>query len=265
MAPSDITDAVAASYVDHRRKQSTRHGRAPSDGTIRREVGTLRTALNWAARNKVILAKIDIRMPVAEPPSKDRWLSHSEATAIIKAAEPHIALYIRIALATAARRAAILELEWDRVDLPPPGEALGWTRSRDLEFEYETLELPVYLDMGRGRGNKRRARVPLGDNAPLYRALLAAKKKAKSAFVIEYRGRRVLNIRTGLTRACERAGVEVISPHVLKHTAISWMVQAGVSYDDVSALVGTSADILRKVYGHLSPDHLRKIGLAVTV
>ena len=54
-----------------------------------------------------------------------------------------------------------------------------------------------------------------------------------------------------------RAGLDSVTPHTLKHTAISWALKAGVSVWDVSGLTNTSVATLTRVYGHHSADRLR--------
>lgn len=123
----------------------------------------------------------------------------------------------------------------------------------------------MLIDFGQGRENKRRAKIPLGDNAPLYRALAAAKARSNSTFVIEYRGRRVLDIKKGVGNAFERAGIHGCTVHTLKHTAITWMVQAGTSFDKIAKLTGTSSRMIEKRYGHHSPEFLAEVGEVLTV
>ena len=86
------------------------------------------------------------------------------------------------------------------------------------------------------------------NNTNAHKAVEAA---AKTCFAIEYEGSPITGIRVGLERACRRAGVE---HHVFKHPGDTWMIQPGTS-------VGTP----RKHYGHLSPENLKLVGMAVTI
>ena len=49
-----------------------------------------------------------------------------------------------------------------------------------------------------------------------------------------------------------------VTPHVMKHTCITWMLQAGTPTWQVAGFTGTSEKIIQKVYGHHSPDHLNE-------
>jgi len=49
-----------------------------------------------------------------------------------------------------------------------------------------------------------------------------------------------------------------VTPHVLKHTCATLMLQAGISTWDVAGVLGTSEAVIRKTYGHHSVEHLRR-------
>ena len=49
------------------------------------------------------------------------------------------------------------------------------------------------------------------------------------------------------------AGVRA-TPHTLKHTAITWAMQAGVPLADAAGFFGTSIQTLEAVYLHHHPD-----------
>jgi site-specific recombinase XerD len=53
-------------------------------------------------------------------------------------------------------------------------------------------------------------------------------------------------------------GTEVV-PHILRHTAASWAVQAGAPLGHVAAMLGTTEAIIASTYGHLSPRAMRDV------
>jgi integrase len=228
-------------YLERRRQE-----RAVADGTIRREVGTLRAAFNWAARERWIAEIPYVQSaPTSEP--RERWLSHEEVARLIAACRaPHIRLFVLLAYHTAARTGAILELTWD------PDQ---------VDFEHRRID---YRRPGRRSSNKRRATVPL--NPVILAALQEARKVATgagAAHVIEYRGRHVQSIDDGFAAACRRAGIMNCTPHVIRHTAATHMVMAGVPLAEIARMLGDTEAMVEKVYGKHSPDYLSRAAAAL--
>ncbi|MGA9516954.1 MAG: site-specific integrase, partial [Pseudolabrys sp.] len=48
-----------------------------------------------------------------------------------------------------------------------------------------------------------------------------------------------------------------ISPHTLRHTAATWLMQNGVDKWEAAGFLGMSVEMLDRVYGHHHPDHLQ--------
>ncbi len=274
LEPVKLNDAVARSYADWRQFQDV------SDGAIIRELAMLRAALRWGTRNNLGYKLADIgafTMPVSRPPPRDRWLTREECRRLVYEGckdTLHLRLFVRIALAVGARREAILQLTWDRVTWPdgdrmqadqsstPATWPLRWVTDDDLGIEYERLMEPVIFNFGRDIGKKRRVRhVPSGDNAGLYRDLVAAKALAKTEHVIEWDGKPIADIKTALNRAYRRANIpDASGSHLLRHTCCTLLVMSGLSYVQVGKIVGASADMIEKVYGHHSKEFLESAG-----
>jgi len=213
-----------------------RRGQDIKNGTIQKELRTLRAGLRWENPNTPAV----IEVPPSDPP-KDRFLTRDEFKILLdNIPTPHIRLFVLLALATAARASAILELTWDRVDM-----------DRDL----------IKLSDGRS-GLKGRATVPI--NGMLKEALTDAVKIATCQNVIEYGGNPIRSIRHAFQRSCERAGVQDVTPHTLRHTAGVWMAEAGVSMSEIAQYMGhTDTRTTERVYARYSPDYLRKAAKAL--
>jgi integrase len=50
-----------------------------------------------------------------------------------------------------------------------------------------------------------------------------------------------------------------ITPHILRHTAVSWAMQGGVSIWDAANYFGMSVQMVENVYGHHHPDFQKHI------
>lgn len=225
LRPDQITPELCERYAKARRIA----GR--SDGTVLKEINVIRQAMNW---NKVRDARFEA--PSAPPP-RDRYLTKDEARRLREACkQPHVRLYVWLALATAARRGALLSLTWDRVD-----------------FERKQIDLREPSEVGR----KKRAIIKM--NTQIIDVLIEAKKAAQTSYVIEYAGKQVGNIKKGFLAAVARAGLEDVTPHDLRHTAAVWMVEGGTPMDQVSQYLGhSSTRVTESVYARFSPDYLSK-------
>jgi integrase len=77
-------------------------------------------------------------------------------------------------------------------------------------------------------------------------------------------GKRIGNIKKGFAAACRRARLERVSPHTLRHTAATWLMQAGVPQWQAAGFLAMSEKTLRDVYGHHHPDYLRDAAKALS-
>lgn len=230
LRPDQIGREQCRAYV------ALRRARGVGAGTIGKELGTLRAGLRWADPRTPAV----IEMP-SLPPPRERYLTREEARLLIaNAGAPHVRLFIVLALTTAGRKEAILDLTWDRVDF-----------DRGI----------IRLGLGERRA-KGRATVPLHDLArPM---LLEMRRAAVTDYVIEWGGRRLFSIRKGFAEACRRAQLRGVTPHVMRHTAAVWMAEAGVPMSEIAAYLGHSdTRITERVYARFSPDHLRRAAAAI--
>ena len=81
--------------------------------------------------------------------------------------------------------------------------------------------------------------------------------------VLHISGRPIQNIKKGFAAACRRAGVEGVTPHTLRHTAASWLLQNGGSIEEGARYLGMSERTFRNTYGHHSPEWLRGAAEAI--
>ncbi|MCR8526558.1 hypothetical protein WB334_26410, partial [Escherichia coli] len=62
-------------------------------------------------------------------------------------------------------------------------------------------------------------------------------------------------VKIAFERACVAAGLEGVTPHTLKHTAITWAMQKGMRIEDAADFFDTSEETIRRVYYHHHPDY----------
>src|SRR4029450_5574306 len=71
------------------------------------------------------------------------------------------------------------------------------------------------------------------------------------------------DIKKGFAAACRRAGIEDVTPHTLRHTAATWLMQKGVELWQASGFLAMSEKTLVEVYGHHHPDFMREAAEAI--
>jgi integrase len=89
---------------------------------------------------------------------------------------------------------------------------------------------------------------------------------SKSHFV-EWNGKPVSSVKTGFGSAVRIAGLDVtvgnVTPHTLRHTAATWLMQRATPMWEAAGFLGMSEKTLRDIYGHHHPDHLRGAANAI--
>jgi len=229
---ADVTRQTCEAYTRDRFR---------SNGTVRRELGVLRAAINHAHREGRLTRTVAVTLP-ERPEPKDRWLTKKEAGRLLRAAlnsrkaRLYLPLFIVIGLHTGARKEAILSLRWPQVDLE--AGLIDWN--------------PV----GRRRTKKQRPRVRIP------RRLLAHLRRARrrgsdTGFVIHDDGKPVKDPKKSLAGAASRAGVAGVSPHVFRHTRATWGMQSGANKWEFAGFLGMTLETLENVYGHHHPDYQR--------
>ena len=239
-ALANIGGVEVRAYIAHRLDR----GLAP--GTVNKEISLMSGALNWAKQE----LDWELHNPwssrfLREPKGRTRFLSHEEAAALLREAErpgnksPYLSDLICLILATGLRMGEALGLEWSRVDL-----------ARHL----------IRFEVG-DQKNGAAGTVPINAQA---RAALIRRANWRATWCPQSNwvfctkeGARFVRIYAGFYAACRRAGIEDLHPHDLRRTCGSWLVQAGVGIERVSALL-RHGDVgqTSRVYAHLRPRDL---------
>ena len=84
---------------------------------------------------------------------------------------------------------------------------------------------------------------------------------------MEWRGRPVKSVKTALNTATRLAKLSKeagnVTPHTLRHTAATWLMQKGVELWQASGFLAMSEKTLVEVYGHHHPDFMREAAEAI--
>ena len=229
-------DAIGPQHVEKFKAQQIRAGLSPK--TVNNQLTVLRKVLTVAKEWGRLTGIPPIRLlPVPEP--EFDFLDFSEATRLVKAAEPEWRAMILLGLRTGLRQGELLALRWDDIDL-----VTGLLRVR------RAVARGI---IGTPKSKKGRE-IPLSDEA--LAALRILPSRFAGELVFPGPGGRLLTkneCKHPLWRACRKAGLRRIGWHVLRHTFASHLVMRGVALKAVQELLGHSTIEMSLRYSHLSP------------
>lgn len=199
-------------------------------GAYNRVVNVLRAALNLAKER----GQIDTvpKLPrKEEAPPRVRFLSQSEWARLKSKLPAHLLPAVEFTIATGLRRSNVLGMQWTQVDM-----------------DRKLLHLAASVMKARKAHT-----IPLGAEAM---RILAAQKGRHEVFVFPYRGKRILDPKTGFNAAVAAAKIEDFHWHDLRHTWASWMAMAGAPLHAIKqAGAWASMDMVDR-YSHLTPNAL---------
>lgn len=213
---------------------ATRLAETASRNTVHKELVTLRAALKLAKRRGEYLGDIAAIMPV-------RWSTDYEPRAtVVRTADdlqaiidqllPERGAWVAFVVATGARRSEADRARRSDVDLEG-----GYVRIRGKKTKQADKVIPIVSFM-----------------RPLLEHALAHGLAADVLFPPWG------NVGRELPDACERAGLERLSPNDLRRTTATWLRVQGI---EPSLLAGVmrhaDARMVERVYGRLAPDALR--------
>lgn len=215
-----------------------------ADGTIRKELGTLAAAVNYCAEEGYLINPPKVQLP-PKPEPKDRWLTRDEAARLLRATwqnpdAKHLTRFILVGLYTGTRKTAILRLRY------MPSTSGG------------------YVDTITGKMHRRaqgqavtKKRQPSVNVTPRLLAHIRRWEKSDPRWVVSFKGQGVGSIKTAWATAVRDAGLDGtgVTPHTLRHTAITWAMQAGADIYEAAGYFGVTVETMFDVYAHHHPDH----------
>jgi integrase/recombinase XerD len=140
--------------------------------------------------------------------------------------------------------------------------ASGLRVSELVNLKQPDVDLLAGLVKCHGKGNKER-RVPLGKSAihwlQQYAAVKAGYGKQSAPNVFLHRGRPFTRqlAWSMIKRHAEKVGIKNVSPHTLRHSFATHLLQHGADSRSVQALLGHSDISTTQIYTHITDMHLR--------
>lgn len=247
----EVKGATCREFVRRRTEGLDGRNRVQTS-TARYDLGTLSAALRYCHAEGMITHAPRVTLPERTAP-RLRYLTRQEAAYMLRAARRspqshHLARFILIGIYSGTRKTALLALGWE------PQPTGGWIELRSgILYRRGSQEIET---------KKRRT------SARLPRRLLAHAarwQKDGHPHVIHVDGRRVADIKTSWMSCREQAQILArrdgrdldlsdVTPHTLKHTAVTWAMQNRMRLEDAAQYFGTTVDELQRTYWHHHPD-----------
>jgi len=223
------------SPFDLERYKKTRRGEKASAGSINRELAVISHILtkaiewNWIEKRPKV-EKLD------EGKGRIVFLTVDQVKRLLDAAwkhSPHVYLFCMIGIDTGMRRTEILSIQKQHIDL-----------------EKRIIYIPKA---------KAGARVqPITNRLAEYLKQWLAVVKDSSAYLFPYKDSHQMDNRKSFRKVVELAGLDPdeVTPHTLRHTAVSHMVQDGIDLPTVMRVSGHKTLTMVQRYAHQDDPHI---------
>ena len=278
---ADVKRSRCKAYVEHRCQQPIKQARKAESMRMvtaagaRRELEVLSAAINYFAGEHAMTAVPKVWLPEKAESQRDA-LSRAQAALLLRAAlgwyrrpdgtwarrdvqtigkRRHLRRFLLIGLYTGTRPGVIPELLWGdspvqaHVDLE---DGIIYRRGK-RERDHKTKRRPLVKMPDRLLAHMRRWR-----EQDLARMADRREKGLPTSNAVIHHGGLPLagRIRTGFEALVADAGLDpAITPHWMRHTAATWLMEADVKPWEASGYLGMTTAVLEKHYGHHRPNH----------
>jgi integrase len=270
---AEVNGVNCRAYVNHRTSQPWKSAkpdktgnppRMVSEAAARRELEDLRAAVNHHRREGYCSEIVSVTLP-DKPLPRDAWLTRSEAAQLLwaawrarqvmrdkvtlRAVGKHLARFILVGLYTGTRSQAICSAALT------PAVGRG----------HVDLDAGVFhrLPIGRRQTKKRQPPVKLPTRLLAHMRRWRDRGISKTA-VVEWNGKSIKKVRNSFAAAVATSGLNTklsarlghdieVTPHVLRHTAATWLMQGGADLWVAAGFLGMTVKQLEETYGHHHP------------
>lgn len=247
-----------------------RKPKLPKASSVRRDLEHLSAALGFAVKEGILAYAPKISYPKAPKP-RERFLTRSEAARLLwtcwryKQQGPknqvlyplrHLCRFILMGIYTGTRSSAIL--------------SASFVAASDRSFI--DLHPGVFYRLAEGRAETKKRQPPIGLPDRMLAHLRRWQRTSNHGWLVTFHGEPVASVIKGFTRAVQLAGLGEwieeggervwktdVSPHVLRHTFMTWVLTSGLDLHTAAKIAGMSTKTADRVYGHL--DTSRRDGL----
>lgn len=225
--PASLTPAAVREFRDDRLREA-----APS--TVNRQLNLLSHVLEharkeWGIGTGLTNPVSEVSRPKNGPP-RDRRLSNGEEARLLDACEGSRAGYladvVRLAIETGMRQAELVGLDWSRIDLQRCTARLVHTKNGEAR------------------------------TVPLSRAAIAILERRRATSGPVWPGVTCEGVKQAWQRACDRAQIEGLRFHDLRHEATSRFFEKGLNVIEAASVTGHKDLRMLKRYTHLDASKL---------
>jgi integrase len=232
---SDITPANCRAY-----------GKGRTESAARQNLEILRAAIKYWHKHHGPLPAIPAIVLPAKPEPRTRWMTRSEAAKLLWAArrvstrgQPSIARFVLLGIYTGSRSSVIRGLRWDWIDFES-----GTMRRRSRRANESR--------------NKRTPIVKLGRRILSHLQRWRRLDGPKAVYVCEHDGVTFEKMFYSWSKVLKVAGLDnsagKVTPHIMRHTRATWLMQAGVDLWEAAGHLGMNVKTLQEHYGHHHPN-----------
>jgi integrase len=232
---SDITPANCRAY-----------GKGRTGAAARHDLEILRAAIRYWNKHHGPLPSVPHIVMPDKPEPRSRWMTRSEAARLLRAARrtstrgrPSMARFILLGLYTGSRSSVIRNLRWDWIDFNA-----GTMRRR--------------APGANERKNKKTPIVKLGRRILSHLRRWRRLDGPKAVYVCEQNGVPFDRMFYSWSKVLEIAGLDdsdgKVTPHIMRHTRATWLMQAGVDLWEAAGHLGMNVKTLQDHFGHHHPN-----------
>lgn len=212
-----------------------------SKATTNRYLAVIRSVLirardDWEWAEKVPKIKL-----FKEPEGRERSLTPDEANRLLGALPPHLRDMALFTLHTGLRQSNVLKLEWSCVDLVRCHAWVSSENSKNRKPISVNLNTRAMEVLNRQIG-KHLTRVFTCNGKPISQVVSSTWK-----------------------RALEKAEIENLRWHDLRHTWATWLRQLGTPTHELQRMGGWKTAAMVERYAHVAPDHLAQAAARLEV
>lgn len=208
--------------------------------SVNRHLALLRKMLNLAKEWEYLRSVPKMKLFSEKDNLKERILTELEENELLRELSGQLRSIVIVALNTGARLGEVLSLEWGHVDFNNERILLEKTKSG------KSREIPINQTL----------MIEL-------EKMQVLNGKSPYLFFNPGTGKPFMNVRKGFIAACDRASIEGLRFHDLRHTFASRLVKKGVDIITVKELLGHSSVRITERYTHSSWEQKKKAASAL--